>query len=389
MKRLPLVGILLAVSSLSLAGAPSSETARLSYYQGSLSVQKAGSERWEPGSPREVLHPGDRIRTGPGSRAEVRIDSNNFVRLGEEGELRIGNLSPSAIQVELVRGTATYSVFSGNRRDIAIRTPGASVQPVQEGDYRVKVEGETATAIVRKGDARVVSAQGSEDLPAGKMMVIQGTTDPEYQILDAPATDAWDRWNQKRDADEMAAAKTEATPSSALWDDYPVYHGYSDDVGRNVTNIFVGATVPPWSYGYAGWPGVGLGYYAAAPFMPYYPFWGPWGWGYPWGWGLGFGLGFGFGWPGIGIGIGIGWPLFGFGWPLFGFGFGWPLFGWGWGGMAFYNRTNITNINNISNINNINNINNMRNVMSRSGSAAAGHVAGIHGGAAGPGGAPG
>ena len=72
--------------------------------------------------------------------------------------------------------------------------------------YRVSVKPDGSTEVtVRSGDAEIFTPKGSEDLPAGKTMLREGTSpDPEFQVSGAIPLDDFDRWNEARDQDLRA-----------------------------------------------------------------------------------------------------------------------------------------------------------------------------------------
>src|SRR6478736_5120610 len=51
--------------------------------QGTVEVLPAGTSAWKPGKLNQVLHPGDRVRTGERSRAEVYLINGMTIEKGE------------------------------------------------------------------------------------------------------------------------------------------------------------------------------------------------------------------------------------------------------------------------------------------------------------------
>jgi len=338
--------------------------ARLSFVRGDVSSQRGDNGDWVAATQNTPIMGGDRVSTGPNSRAEIQLDAANVIRLSENATAKVAGIDRSNIQVQVGKGLVTYSVLQAGEANAEIDTPNAAIHPDGPGDYRISVnsDGETEM-IVRSGSADVSEPQGSTHVDAGQLITIQGTDNPQYRTTNAPGTDEWDSWNAGRDRGISGAQSwhktdryytgSEDLDTYGTWSEIPDYGQvwtpsegpgwvpYS--AGRWVWEPYYGWTwvsYEPWGwapyhYGrwfvYGGswvwWPGPVVGYPA------YYPIWAPayvsfFGWGGG-GWGIGFGFGFGFGH--------VGWLPCGPG--------DWYHPWWGrWGGR--FNTFNVTNINN-------------------------------------------
>jgi len=99
------------------------------------------------------LVPGDYIATGSGSNAEVQFDGASMLRLANNTQVRIVNLSPGSREVQLAAGTVDLAQLQGGS-SAQIDTPQLTVRPNQNGDYRVTVLGNGETLVtVRSGAA--------------------------------------------------------------------------------------------------------------------------------------------------------------------------------------------------------------------------------------------
>src|SRR5512138_3089495 len=61
--------------------ARTAEPAVLISFNGPVEVMKAGTRDWIPAHTNEVLQPGDRVRTGEGARAMMRLSNNCIARV--------------------------------------------------------------------------------------------------------------------------------------------------------------------------------------------------------------------------------------------------------------------------------------------------------------------
>ncbi|MGH9357791.1 MAG: DUF6600 domain-containing protein [Terriglobia bacterium] len=354
--------------------------ARVSLIHGEVSTARGDTGTWVAAAINEPLVTGDSISTGASSRAEVQLDYANVLRLGEKTEAKVADLSNSHIQVQLAQGLADYTVLKGNQADLEIDTPNMAVHPAEPGTYRIEVfSNSEATVIVRKGSAQISTPQGSTTVKQSEMIRVEGTQNPQYRVVGAPARDAWDQWNEQRNnivQDAKSYQYTNRYYTGA--EDLDAYGHWVNVPGYNwCWTPYVDAGWIPYRNGrwawepYYGWTWVSAESWGWAPYHygrwfnyggswcwwpgpvtpAYYPVWAPayvsfFGFS---GGRFGFGVGFGFG----GFGS-IGWlpigpcdPFF----PWYGYGRG-----FGYGRRFGYNSVNITNIRNITNITNIRNV---------------------------------
>ena len=280
MKKLSKSGMLLAIIAVLTLVQPAAAqdkselgVARISLTNGEVTTRRGDSGDWVEGRVNLPLVEGDSIATGRASRAEVQLDSANFVRLNESAELSMAQLGNRQYRIQVVRGIATYSELKGGEADVDIETPHVSVRPLKRGNYRVEVTeaGETIVT-VRSGEAEIASREGRETLKSGRMMIVRGTTEEaEFQLAKATRRDDWDYWNERRDK-QLQQSVSRRYVSSDIYgvedlDDHGRWHYVS-------------------GYGYSWFPSVSAGW---APYRhgrwSYLDYYG-WSWvGYePWGW---------------------------------------------------------------------------------------------------------
>src|SRR5438477_10150084 len=120
LRNLALTGALLAVAG-SLAPIQAQDAddlkrgvARLSLINGDVNVRRGDSGDWVAGVINAPLLTGDRIATGPSSRAEVQFDASNALRIGANAEVHLAQLEYGRYQVEMARGLATYRILRNN-----------------------------------------------------------------------------------------------------------------------------------------------------------------------------------------------------------------------------------------------------------------------------------
>ncbi len=144
---------------------------------------------------------GDSVMAGPASRAEVRLDSSNFIRLDGNTEILLRELGERSFQINVVRGTVSYTMLRGGEADVDLETPNANVVPQKNGVYRVQVRDKNdSLVIVRDGEAQVLTPDRSVVVKKGKSMIARKYAHGERaEIASAPSKDAFDEWNHRRD----------------------------------------------------------------------------------------------------------------------------------------------------------------------------------------------
>ncbi len=353
---------------------PGKGVARISLIQGDVSVRRGDSGDWVAAAINAPLLAEDRVLTGTASRAEVQFDYYHRIRLAADSEIRLTQLEHRLYQIQVVRGTATFSALKGGDAQVEINTPAAALRPVAWGEYRVTVfDDERAELTVRRGEAEVFTPSGTQRLRPGRTMAVRLTPDnrAEFQYLAEIPRDAWDEFNRNRDRELSRAAD--------------VYRYVSRDIYGAEDLYGHGSWVYVAPYGWCWQPVVAVGW---APYRFGRWAWLDWyGWTWvsydPWGWAP-YHYGRWFWWnnawmwyPGAMVGVRHWWSpaLVGwFGWSSWGgfsagVGFGWGAVGWvplapfeplyPWWGRRFagyrsvnyvYQNTTIINNTNVTNI---------------------------------------
>lgn len=143
--------LLLALSNLALGQTSSAKPAsQIVMIQGSVEVMKAGSGKWLPATPKQFLQPGDRVRTGERSRAEIYLSNGMTIQKGELSDIEI----PPGAGPTFRRG-----IFKAFNRDPAGKSelglPNTATAAIRGTDFLVRV-GDDGTSEVTVLDGEVV-----------------------------------------------------------------------------------------------------------------------------------------------------------------------------------------------------------------------------------------
>ncbi len=148
----------------------------------------------------DEIFAGDLVKTRAASRAEIQLNPGNFVRLSANSELRVVQLGNRRFQFELLSGHAGLSQWKESRADVEIRAGSLTVIPLKAGIYRVEVEGDRATVMVRKGEADVGTPSGFRTLEKGRRLIVYGDREREpVRVAEASPKDEFDEWTKRRD----------------------------------------------------------------------------------------------------------------------------------------------------------------------------------------------
>ncbi len=248
-------------------GDPPGRAARLSVADGAVSFQAAGDTVWGDASLNYTITSGDRLYTDKDARAELEVGSL-AIRLSDNTDLTVTNLTDHFVQLGLSAGTARLSVYELSSADtLEVDTPNGALIVIAPGDYRFDVSPDDSTTVVAVDRGRVSVGTATdngapEEVTIGEAMEIQGSDPIHLTWITKPAADAFDAWSTARDS-----RVTESASTRYVGRDIPGYEDL-DDAGRwEVTT----------AYGPVWYPrGV------AVDWVPYR--YGRWRWVEPWGW---------------------------------------------------------------------------------------------------------
>ncbi|MBN2317905.1 MAG: FecR domain-containing protein [Acidobacteria bacterium] len=246
--------------------------ARISYMEGNVSFQHTSDVDWTAATINLPLQPGDRIYTGPQGRAEIQFDEGSVYRLAEGTDIQFLSLGEDLIQVRIMTGLSSLTVSSSTTFEMD--TPAAAFIVLRRGLYRFDTRDNGDTdAIVRKGELETVSHRFVRSIESGEQIFVTADENSSYNIARYSNRDAWDEWNDRRDADFIARTSRSHLPST-------VYVGASDldRHGRWVSVESYGVAWVPYSVGVT-WSPYSVGRWCYRP---------AWGWTWvsyePWGW---------------------------------------------------------------------------------------------------------
>lgn len=270
---------------------PPTRVARMSFADGSVSLQPAGAQDWVAAPLNRPLTTGDVLWADNGSRAELQLDGS-VARLGNASELSLTDLSDDVTQLQLGSGTLIVRIRRLNDNETyEVDTPNLAFTALRPGTYRITVDpsGNSTAIAVQGGQGEVTDGTTAYTMQDGDFDVYSGANPLAVQAQQQPDPDAFDAWSADRDA------RWDRSPSARYVSDDIVGYEDLDDQGSwsqtpDYGPVWYPNGVPP------GWAPYQTGYWAyiapwgytwvdAQPwgFAPFH--YGRWIWsGRSWGW---------------------------------------------------------------------------------------------------------
>ena len=239
---------------------PPDRAARLSFIQGDVSIQPAGEDDWAPAMLNRPLTTGDNLWTEHGARAEIQVGPA-AVRLDGGTGFSFLNVDDDTIQMRITAGIINVRVRAMTDEQIEIGTPNVALSILRPGIYRVEVndEGDTTVVKVSEGEAEASGQGESVVVREQQVATFRGTGQLAAQFDVLGAQDEFDSWNLERDRRHYLATPSQTiqyvSPDVTGYEDLDEYGSWSSEAeyGYVWTPSRVGADWSPYRYGRWVW----------------------------------------------------------------------------------------------------------------------------------------
>jgi len=243
---------------------PPSRVARLGYLSGAVSFSPAGENDWDQATINRPLTTGDRVWAETRARVEIQV-GGAMIRMDAGTGISVLNLDDQITQLQLTQGTLNVRVRHLEPGQVfEVDTPNLAFTLWQPGEFRIEVdpEGNATTIIVRKGQGEAYGEDAAYVIDSQQPYRFWGTGLRDYQYVDAPRFDDFDRWSSDRDHSyDISISARYVSRDVVGYMDLDAYGIWRDDA----------------TYGYVWFPNR-----VAADWAPYRD--GHWAWVDPWGW---------------------------------------------------------------------------------------------------------
>src|SRR5580704_7385428 len=150
---------------------------RVSYVQGSVSFQPAGTEDWATAEINRPITIGDKLWADQDSLVEVGLGSA-AIRLNSNTAFTILNLDDNVTQVSVSEGTINVHLRRlDDNESFEVDTPNLAFSLLRPGDYRIVAgeNGDATVITVRGGDGEVTGGGQAFTVHAGQTASVTGT----------------------------------------------------------------------------------------------------------------------------------------------------------------------------------------------------------------------
>lgn len=254
---------------------------RLSYVNGSVEMDRATGDGFQPALLNMPVVYQSRIRTGDDGEAELEFEDGSTVRLTPDTEIAFTDLSvldsgTKVTRIDFERGMAYIDWKHKDDRQLYIDFRGKTLSLKKDSHFRIAVNGDDNVEVAMfKGNAVVDGgAQGEVAVKSDETLKFDSSDAQRYFLAREVQSGAYDSWDKDRDdiRAELAAKQRQYIPAEYS------YGSALSSYGDWVTVPVYGAVWQPFGFG-PTWDPFASGAWA------WYPGWG-WQWvsAYPWGW---------------------------------------------------------------------------------------------------------
>jgi tetratricopeptide (TPR) repeat protein len=169
---------------LGVAQAPAGPVARAASVQGRVEARRAGQTQWQPVGLNDTFSPGDVIRVGERSRADIAMLDQSVLRLNANTETTVEAVKGDRTSVvNLLRGAAHF--FSRGPRSLEVQTP-FTIAGVRGTEFFIGLEPDRALLTVFEGTVLAESQAGSLTLTSGQSAVAETGKAPVLRVVARP-----------------------------------------------------------------------------------------------------------------------------------------------------------------------------------------------------------
>ena len=173
---------------------------RVSYREGSVSVQPRGKGEWIKVDAGSSVTVADNVWAEQNSRAELLL-GDDIVRLDSGTSLTIESASEDGVELKLWLGSIIVTDGGKPSRMIRIETPNLLFALQEPGEYRldVNVPGDVTVATVWEGKGEATGGGARYSVHEGQRAKLRGTDDLEIVLGAVLPADDFDQWAMNRD----------------------------------------------------------------------------------------------------------------------------------------------------------------------------------------------
>jgi tetratricopeptide (TPR) repeat protein len=152
--------------------------------QGKVEVKKVGEAWWEPVELNDTYCPGDEIRAGENSRANLALINEAVLRLNQNTSMTLGEFKEKQTSlVDLFKGAAHF--FSRRPRSLEVQTPFA-IAGVRGTEFFIEVKEDQTFFSIFQGEVLAQNKYGQVTLTSGQSAVAERGKAPAMRVVVRP-----------------------------------------------------------------------------------------------------------------------------------------------------------------------------------------------------------
>ncbi|HEX3034421.1 MAG TPA: TonB-dependent receptor [Thermodesulfobacteriota bacterium] len=152
--------------------------------QGTVESQKAGETQWQTVKLNDTYCPGDKIRVGERSRADVALGNQSVLRLNSNTAITLEGVKEERTSlVDLLKGAAHF--FSRGPRSLEVRTP-FTFAGVRGTEFFISVEEDKTFLTIFEGEVLAANEDGTLTLTGGQSAVAEAGKAPVLRVVARP-----------------------------------------------------------------------------------------------------------------------------------------------------------------------------------------------------------
>jgi hypothetical protein len=256
---------------------------RLSFTEGTVTVQRPDTSQWSKGPVNTPIQEGFKLSTAENSYSEVEFENAfSTARLGQLSMIEFTQLAlaPSGAKINRLKFDQGYGTFHfvPEADDIyELKVGETTLTPSGKSEFRVDFENGELRVEVFSGSVAFSGPLGSQIVAKNGVLDFRPGVDAQYQLAEGITKDAWDDWVANRDKVQQASQRPAGGPYSAQVGSG--LYGWNDLNGHGEWGF-----VPGYGYGWFpdvawGWAPYSLGSWAWYPGYGYtWLSYEPWGW---------------------------------------------------------------------------------------------------------------
>jgi hypothetical protein len=179
---------------------------RLSFAQGTVTIQRADSSEWAKAPVNTPIQEGFKISTGSDSFAEVEFENGSTARIGEASLLEFTRLALAGSgkkvnHLALLQGYASFHVSPASADDYQLKVENTALKPRGKAQFRADLEQRKLRVEAFRGAVDISGPAGSKALTKHNVLELAAATGQAHDVSRGIRKDDWESWVAGREGE--------------------------------------------------------------------------------------------------------------------------------------------------------------------------------------------